>query len=70
MAPYKGVKVVTYHRSWPNFTDAFGLDVIGYVEPKPGIPPSPSHTLELDSGDEAPASQDHHHRALLRLEDA
>ncbi len=47
MAPSKGVKVVTYHRSWPNFTDAFGLDVIGYVEPKPGIPPSPSHTLEL-----------------------
>jgi ABC-type Zn uptake system ZnuABC Zn-binding protein ZnuA len=47
LAPYKGTKVVTYHRSWPNFTDAFGLDVIGYVEPKPGIPPSPSHTLEL-----------------------
>jgi zinc/manganese transport system substrate-binding protein len=47
MAPYKGTKVVTYHRSWPNFTDAFGLNVIGYVEPKPGIPPSPSHTLEL-----------------------
>ena len=47
MAPYKGTKVVTYHRSWPNFTDRFGLDVIGYVEPKPGIPPSPSHTLEL-----------------------
>ena len=47
MAPYKGVKVVTYHRSWPNFTETFGLNVIGYVEPKPGIPPSPSHTLEL-----------------------
>ena len=47
MAPYKGVKVVTYHRSWPNFTDTFGLNVVGYVEPKPGIPPSPSHTLEL-----------------------
>jgi zinc/manganese transport system substrate-binding protein len=47
LAPYKGTKVVTYHRSWPNFTDSFGLDVIGYVEPKPGIPPSPSHTLEL-----------------------
>lgn len=47
MAPYKGTKVVTYHRSWPNFTDRFGLDVVGYVEPKPGIPPSPSHTLEL-----------------------
>jgi zinc/manganese transport system substrate-binding protein len=48
MAPYKGLKVVSYHRSWPNFADAFGLDVIGYVEPKPGIPPSPAHTLELE----------------------
>jgi ABC-type Zn uptake system ZnuABC Zn-binding protein ZnuA len=47
MAPYKGTKVVTYHRSWPNFTEQFGLDVIGYVEPKPGIPPSPSHTIDL-----------------------
>ena len=47
MAPYKGVKVVTYHRSYPNFVDRFGLDVIGYVEPRPGIPPSPGHTLAL-----------------------
>jgi zinc/manganese transport system substrate-binding protein len=47
MAPYKGLKVVTYHRSWPNFADAFGLEVVGYVEPKPGIPPSPAHSLEL-----------------------
>jgi len=47
MAPYHGYKVVTYHRSWPNFTTRFGLEVVGYVEPKPGIPPSPSHTLEL-----------------------
>jgi zinc/manganese transport system substrate-binding protein len=47
MAPYKGAKVVTYHRSWPNFTERFGLEVIGYVEPKPGIPPTPSHTIDL-----------------------
>jgi zinc/manganese transport system substrate-binding protein len=47
MAPYNGLKVVTYHRSWPNFADEFGLDVVGYVEPKPGIPPSPAHSLEL-----------------------
>ena len=47
MAPYKGTKLVTYHRSWPNFMERFGLEVIDYVEPKPGIPPSPSHTLEL-----------------------
>ena len=47
MAPYKGLKIVTYHRSWPNFADRFGLDIVGYVEPRPGIPPSPGHTLEL-----------------------
>ncbi len=47
LAPYRGTKIVTYHRSWPNFADAFGLDVVGYVEPKPGIPPSPAHTLTL-----------------------
>ena len=47
MAPYKGAKVVTYHRSFPNFADRFGLDIIGYVEPRPGIPPTPQHTLDL-----------------------
>lgn len=47
LAPFKGTKVVTYHRSWPNFADRFGLEVIGYVEPKPGIPPSPQHTIDL-----------------------
>src|ERR1700682_1952152 len=47
MKPYRGRKVVTYHRSLPNFAKHFGLDVIGYVEPRPGIPPTPSHTIEL-----------------------
>jgi len=47
MAPYKGTKVVTYHRSFPNFAERFGLDVVGYVEPRPGIPPTPQHTLDL-----------------------
>jgi ABC-type Zn uptake system ZnuABC Zn-binding protein ZnuA len=47
MKPYAGRKVVTYHRSWPNFSEHFGLDVVGYVEPRPGIPPSPQHTVEL-----------------------
>src|SRR4029077_4840107 len=47
MAPYKGTKVVTYHRSFPNFAERFGLDIVGYVEPKPGIPPTPQHTLDL-----------------------
>ena len=47
MAPYKNAKVVTYHNSWPNFARHFGLDVVGFVEPKPGVPPSPSHSFEL-----------------------
>jgi len=47
MQPYHGRKVVTYHNSFPNFAKHFGLNVIGYVEPRPGIPPTPSHTIEL-----------------------
>jgi zinc/manganese transport system substrate-binding protein len=47
MASYRGRKVVTYHRSWPNFAKHFNLDVIGYIEPRPGIPPTPSHTIDL-----------------------
>jgi zinc/manganese transport system substrate-binding protein len=47
MAPYAGTKVVTFHDSWPNFAKHFKLVIAGHVEPKPGIPPSPSHTLEI-----------------------
>jgi ABC-type Zn uptake system ZnuABC Zn-binding protein ZnuA len=47
MAPYHGRKIVTYHNSITNFAKHFHLDVIGYVEPRPGIPPTPSHTIEL-----------------------
>ncbi|MBV9625357.1 MAG: zinc ABC transporter substrate-binding protein [Acidobacteria bacterium] len=47
MAPYQGRKLVTYHNSMPNFAKHFHMDVIGYVEPRPGIPPTPSHTIEL-----------------------
>jgi len=47
MGPFKALKIVTYHNSWPNFAERFHLNVVGYVEPRPGIPPSPSHTLDL-----------------------
>lgn len=47
LAPFRNAKIVTYHNSWPNFAKHFGLTVVGYVEPKPGIPPSPSHTFDL-----------------------
>ena len=47
MAPWRGAQIVTYHRTWPNFCERFGLQVVGYVEPRPGIRPSPRHTLDL-----------------------
>jgi zinc/manganese transport system substrate-binding protein len=47
MTPYHGRKLVTYHNSFTNFAKHFHLEVIGYVEPRPGIPPTPSHTIEL-----------------------
>jgi ABC-type Zn uptake system ZnuABC Zn-binding protein ZnuA len=43
----EGLQVITYHSSWPNFAKRFGLRVIGYIEPKPGIPPTASHTLNI-----------------------
>jgi ABC-type Zn uptake system ZnuABC Zn-binding protein ZnuA len=47
LKPYSGVKAVTFHNSWPNFAKHFKINVRGYIEPKPGIPPTPSHTLEV-----------------------
>ncbi|MFQ5580754.1 MAG: metal ABC transporter substrate-binding protein [Nitrospiria bacterium] len=47
LKPFKGEKVITYHNSWPYFLQRFGLTAVGYVEPKPGIPPSSSHLIQL-----------------------
>lgn len=47
LAPYRGTKIVTYHKSWGYFSDWAGFDEVGYVEPKPGIPPSPSYVVDL-----------------------
>lgn len=46
-SPLKGIEIITYHNSWPYFSRAFGLTVAGFVEPKPGIEPTPAHTAEL-----------------------
>jgi ABC-type Zn uptake system ZnuABC Zn-binding protein ZnuA len=43
----QGLEIVTYHNSWPYFAQAFGIDVVGFVEPRPGIEPTPSHTAAL-----------------------
>jgi ABC-type Zn uptake system ZnuABC Zn-binding protein ZnuA len=45
--PVRGRKVITYHKNWIYFSELFGLNVVDYVEPKPGIPPSARHVKEL-----------------------
>jgi zinc/manganese transport system substrate-binding protein len=47
LLPFKGAPIVTYHNSWPYFVRCFGLGIAGYVEPKPGIPPTPRHISML-----------------------
>jgi ABC-type Zn uptake system ZnuABC Zn-binding protein ZnuA len=47
MAPLKGAAVVTYHSSWAYFAKAYGLRIVGYVEPFPGIPPTARHLQQL-----------------------
>lgn len=47
MLPLRGVPIVTYHKNWVYFVTLFGLEEAGTIEPKPGIPPSPRHVLEL-----------------------
>ena len=43
LAPLQGMPIVAYHNSWPYFARRFRLDFVGFVETKPGVPPSPSH---------------------------
>jgi len=44
---YHGQTLVAYHDSWPYFGHRFGFDINVFLEPKPGIPPSPSHLAEV-----------------------
>ncbi|MBN2495487.1 MAG: zinc ABC transporter substrate-binding protein [Deltaproteobacteria bacterium] len=45
--PLRGKKIVTYHKNWTYFSQLFGIEVVGYMEPKPGIPPTPGHISSL-----------------------
>jgi ABC-type Zn uptake system ZnuABC Zn-binding protein ZnuA len=47
LAPHRGAALVAYHNSWPYLARAFGLVVQEFLEPKPGIPPSPSHIASV-----------------------
>ena len=48
MAPLRGQKIMTYHKSWVYFAHRFGLEVAGELEPKPGVPPTAAHLAELE----------------------
>jgi zinc/manganese transport system substrate-binding protein len=47
MAPFKGREVVAYHNSWLYFARRFGLNIDLFLEPKPGVPPTPTHLAEV-----------------------
>jgi ABC-type Zn uptake system ZnuABC Zn-binding protein ZnuA len=47
LAPFAGVKLIAYHNSWPYFARRFRLDIVDFVEPKPGVAPSPAHLSQL-----------------------
>jgi len=47
MLPFQGQHVAAYHDSWPYFAHRFGLNIDVFLEPKPGIPPSPSHLTDV-----------------------
>ena len=44
---FRGQKIICYHKNWAYFTKLFGLDVVDYVEAKPGIPPTARHVAQL-----------------------
>ncbi len=47
MAPYKGTPLIAYHNEWVYFERRFGLHIVDFMEPKPGIPPSPSQLVKV-----------------------
>ena len=47
LAPHRSNPIVVYHNSWPYLARRFRLKTIGYIEPKTGVPPSPTHLSEL-----------------------
>lgn len=49
MAPHRGKPIVCYHKTWEYLLHWLGLEAMGYVENRPGIPPSPKHVQELEN---------------------
>jgi len=49
MSPYKGAKIIAYHNEWCYFEQRFGLQIVDFLEPKPGIPPTPTQLVKIIS---------------------
>lgn len=47
MQPYQGIEIFAYHNSWPYFEQRFGFKIAGFIEPKPGIAPSPKYLVKV-----------------------
>ena len=47
LAEIRNKPVVAYHTSWKYLAEYTGMNIVGFMEPKPGIPPSPSHLAGL-----------------------
>jgi ABC-type Zn uptake system ZnuABC Zn-binding protein ZnuA len=47
LAPFRGKRIVTYHNSWVYFGERFGLKIDLFLEPKPGIPPTPANLAHV-----------------------
>jgi zinc/manganese transport system substrate-binding protein len=47
LAALKGVRVISYHKTTAYLADWLGFQTIAYLEPKPGIPPNPSHVAQV-----------------------
>jgi ABC-type Zn uptake system ZnuABC Zn-binding protein ZnuA len=44
---FRGREMACYHKEWDYFSREFGIACVDYIEPKPGIPPTPKHVREL-----------------------
>jgi len=47
LAPYRGARIVTYHKDFVYLAQRFGLTIVDELEPKPGIAPSPAHLAQV-----------------------
>jgi zinc/manganese transport system substrate-binding protein len=43
----KGKKYIAYHKLFGYLEHEYGFRIVGYIEPKPGIPPSAAHIEQL-----------------------